>query len=174
MKSLTIAALLLIPCAAAAQLPDIKPGDTCQKLRAAYGNESSQDGPAHVWKQGALTIQVLVRPGGPCVAGSVNFILDPGHTLTTRDGIILGKDTITAAALKLKGRIDNTSYVYIRWGGKAYGQIVVPPVSSFPFKATYSWQLTPARTAKLKAPPTLADFTSEAVNYYTTDTPDPQ
>jgi len=174
MRVPAIAAMLLISCAAAAQLPDIKPGYTCEKLRASLGNESSQEGPAHVWKQGTLTIQVLVRPGGPCVAGSVNFIVDPGHTFITRDGIVLGRDTIAAAALKLKGRIDNTSYVFMRGGGKAYGQIVVRPTAAFPYKSTYSWQLNPARTDKLSTTPTLADFTSETVNYFTLDPPDPQ
>jgi hypothetical protein len=174
MKTFSIVAMLLITCTATAQIPDIKPGDTCQKLRGAYGNESSQEGPAHTWKQGALTIQVLVRPGGPCVAGSVNFIVEPAHTFTTRDGTVLGKDTIAAAALKLKGRIDNTSYIFMRGAGKAYGQIVVPPIASFPFKSTYSWQLAPARIDKLNTTPTLADFTSEPVNFYTLDPPDPQ
>jgi hypothetical protein len=174
MKPLSVLAICLITCAAAAQLPDIKPGDTCEKLRASYGKEASQEGPAHVWTQGPLTIQVLVRPGGRCVAGSVNFIVEPGHTITTHDGIVLGKETIAAAALKLKGRIDNTSYVFIRGGGKAYGQIVVQPVPAFPFKSTYSWQLNQAAADRLKTTPTIADFTSESVNYYTLDPPDPQ
>jgi hypothetical protein len=173
-KPLSVVALCLIPNAAAAQLPNIKPGDTCEKLRATFGKEASQEGPAHVWKQGPLTIQVLVRPGGPCVAGAVNFIVEPGRTVATHDGIVLGKDTIAAAALKLKGRIDNTSYVFIRGGGKAYGQIVVQPVPAFPFKSTYSWQLNQALADRLQATPTLADFTSEQVNYYTLDPPDPQ
>jgi hypothetical protein len=181
MRALATAALFLVAgtaaiagTAAAQNIPDIKPGDTCQKLRATYGAESSQEGPAHVWKQGTLTIQVLVRPGGPCVAGSVNFMVAPGRTVTTRDGIVLGKDTIAAAGLKLKGRIDNTSYVFDLGGGKSFGQIVVPPIASFPFKSTYSWQLNPARTGKLSAPPTLADFTSESATFYTLDPPDPQ
>jgi len=174
MKPLSVLAMCVIPCAAAAQLPNIRPGDTCEKLRASYGKEASQEGPAHVWKQGPLTIQVLVRPGGPCVAGSVNFIVEPGGTVTTHDGIVLGRDTIAAAALKLKGRIDNTSYVFIRGEGKAYGQIVVQPASAFPFKSTYSWQLNQAAAGRLKTTPTLADFTSEQVNFYTLDPPDPQ
>ncbi len=173
MRVPAIAALLLIAGSAVAQLPNIKPGDSCEKLRASYGNEASQEGPAHVWKQGTLTIQVLVRPGGPCVAGSVNFIVEPGSVFTTHDGIVLGRDTMAAAAQKLHGRINGDSYIFLRGAGKAYGQIVVPPSPAFPFKSTYSWQLNPARTEKLTTTPTLADFTSEPVNFYTLDPPDP-
>jgi len=172
-KLLAILVLLLTSGAATAQLPAIKPGDSCEKLRVTYGNEVSQQGPAHEWKQGALTIQVLVRPGGPCVAGAVNFIIEQGGVFRTRDGVLLGKDTMSEAAAKLRGRIDDTSYMFIRGGGKAYGQIVVPPSTAFPYKQTYSWELSSSATARLKTTPVRADFTSETVNFYTVDPPDP-
>ncbi len=175
MKISAIAAILLIAVPAAAQnVPDIKPGDTCNKLRATYGAESSQEGPAHVWMRDAVQIRVLVRPNGPCVAGSVEYSIQPGHTFRTRDGIILGKDTIAEAGTKLRGRIDANSYMSLRGEGKAYGQLVVPPSAPFPFKTTYSWLLNPAITAKLNAPPRLTDFTNEPVVYYSIDLPDPQ
>lgn len=166
---------VLIACTAAAQaVPNIKPGDTCEKLRAAYGQESSLDGPAHTWKQGAVTIRVLVKPDGPCVAGTVEFSVEPGHTARTPDGIILGKDTIAEAREKLKGRIDSTSYMSIRWAGKAYGQLVVPPAPANPFTGTYSWLLRPAIADQLTAPPKITDFTSEAVIAYSIDSLDSQ
>ena len=173
MKFLSFAALLFIVSTASAQLPDIKPGDSCEKLRANYGKELSVEGPAHTWKQGALTIQVLVKPGGPCVTGAVNFILGPGHILATRDGVALGKDTMAEAAAKLKDRINDTNYIFIRGEGKAYGQIEVPPTRAYPYKQTYSWQLNPGATVKLTRLPTKADFTSETANYYSIDPPDP-
>ena len=83
MKTSAIAAVFLIACTASAQrVPDMKPGDTCEKLRATYGKESSQEGPAHVWQQDAVTIRVLVKPGGPCVAGLVEYSIQPGHKTT--------------------------------------------------------------------------------------------
>ena len=54
---------------------------------------------------------VLVKPNGPCVASMVEYSVEPGHTYTTRDGIVLGRDTIAEASEKLKGRIDSTSYM---------------------------------------------------------------
>lgn len=175
MKESAIATVLLVACTAAAQkIPDFRPGDTCEKLRAAYGKESSQSGPAHIWKQDGLEIQVLVKPGGPCVAGLVEYVIEPGHTLQTRDGILLGRDTLTAATLKLGGRINDLSYMSLRGGGKAYGQLVVPPGAGFPFKGTYSWQLRPAVAGKLTAPPKRTDFANEPVSVYDVDTPDPQ
>jgi len=174
MKILPMLALLVASGAAMAQLPNIKPGDSCDELRSRYGNEVSQQGPAHVWKQAGLTIQVLVRPGGPCVAGSVNFTVEPGSVFRTRDGVLLGRETMPEAAAKLKGRIDDTSYVFIRGEGKAYGQIVVPPSAAFPYKQTFSWQLRQSAADKLTTTPVRADFSSETVNFYTVDPPDPQ
>jgi len=175
MKVLAIAAVLLVSRTLAAQaLPDIRPGETCEKLRATYGTESSVEGPAHVWKQGAVKITVLVKPNGPCIAGAAQYSVEPGRTLATRDGVILGSDTTASAALKLKGRINNTSYYFLRGEGKAYAMLEVPPSATFPFKGTYGWLLNQATTEKLKAPPTFADFTSEPVTFYSVDTPDPQ
>jgi len=175
MKAPAITAALFIVCNAAAQnIPDIRPGDTCDKLRARYGTESSAQGPAHTWKQDAMTITVLVKPNGPCVAGSVQYSVDPGHVFVTRDGILLGKDTLVAASSKLKGRINDTNYLSIRGEGKAYGQIEAPPTPTFPFKGTYSWQLKEAAAQKLNAPPKRTDFTDEPVTFYSVDTPDPQ
>ena len=80
----------------------------------------------------------------------------PGHTLRTRDGIILGKDTIAEARLKLKGRIDPDSYMSVRGEGKAYGQIsVIKPIPAYPFTGTYSWLLNPAVADRQK--PTAQD-----------------
>ncbi len=173
MKTVIAVAFLTISCAAMAQIPDIRPGDSCDKLRAAYGKETSLDGPAHNWQQGALTIQVLVRPGGPCVAGSINFTIQPGSVLRTREGILLGKDTMSEVAAKLSGRIHDTWYIFWRGEGKAYGQIEVPPTGPYPYKQTYSWQLNPAATAKLTDLPTKANFTTETVKFYSIDPPDP-
>jgi hypothetical protein len=170
MKATAIAAIVLLAGTAAAQaIPDMKPGDSCEKLRASYGNESSQEGPAHVWKQGAVEIRVLVKPNGPCVAGLVEYSIQPGHTFRTRDGIILGKDTVAEANQKLRGRIDANSYMALRGEGKAYGQLVVAPSAAFPFTGTYSWQLSPAAANKLSGPPRLADFTNEPVTVYSID-----
>ena len=167
------AALLFLASSAWAQLPDIRPGDTCEKLRATYGKETSLDGPAHNWKQGALTIQVLVKPGGPCVAGGVNLTVAPGAVFRTREGILLGKDTMAEAAAKLSGRIHDTWYIFWRGEGKAYGQIEVPPTRAYPYKQTYSWQLKPAAAAKLTDLPTKANFTNETSIFYSIDPPDP-
>lgn len=164
-----LAALFLFASTLAAQIPDIKPGDACEKLRAAYGQESSQRGPAHIWQRDAVTIRVLVKPNGPCVAGFVEYSVQPGHTYRTRDGIVLGKDTIADAAQKLKGRIDANSYMSLRGEGKAYGQLVVPPSAANPFTGTYSWLLRPAAADKLTAPPKLADFTTEPALVYSID-----
>lgn len=173
MKSLMAFVLLAVSSAAMAQLPDIRPGDSCEKLRASYGKESSLDGPAHVWKQGALTIQVLVRPNGPCVAGSVNFLIAPGSIFRTREGILLGKDTMAEVAAKFSGRIHDTWYIFWRGEGKAYGQIEVPPTRAYPYKQTYSWQLNPGAAAKLTEMPTKVTFTNEPVTFYSIDPPDP-
>ena len=170
MKTPAIAAMFLIACTAAAQkIPDIKPGDTCEKLHASYGKESSLDGPAHIWKTDTVEVRVLVRPNGPCVAGLVEYSVQPGHTYTTRDGIILGKDTITEASIKLKGRIDSNSYMSIRGEGKAYGQLVVPPAPGNQFTGTYSWLLRQAVAGKLNAPPKITDFTGEPAVTYSID-----
>lgn len=173
MKAATVAALLLMVGTAAAQaVPDIKPGDTCDRLRARYGNEVSQEGPAHIWKQNGITIRVLVKPNGPCVAGLVEYSVEPGHTYTTRDGIILGRDTINEAKRKLQGRIDDTSYMSIRGAGKAYGQLVVPPSATNPFQGTYSWLLRRAVADTETAPPKLTDFTNEPVIVYSFEAPE--
>ena len=175
MKTSAIAAVLLIACTASAQrVPDMKPGDTCEKLRATYGKESSQEGPAHVWQQDAVTIRVLVKPGGPCVAGLVEYSIHPGHTFRTHDGIILGRDTIAEARLKLKGRIDANSYMSLRGEGKAYGQLEVAAIAGYPFKVTYSWLLNPSVADKLSAPPKLSDFTNEPVIVYSIDSANSQ
>jgi len=175
MKTSAIAAVLLIACTASAQrVPDMKPGDTCEKLRATYGKESSQEGPAHVWQQDAVTIRVLVKPGGPCVAGWVEYSIQPGHTFRTHDGIILGRDTIAEARLKLKGRIDANSYMSLRGEGKAYGQLEVAAIAGYPFKGTYSWLLNPSVADKLSAPPKLTDFTNEPAIVYSIDSADSQ
>jgi len=173
MKTSAIAAVLLIACTASAQrVPDMKPGDTCEKLRATYGKESSQEGPAHVWQQDAVTIRVLVKPGGPCVAGWVEYSIQPGHAFRTHDGIILGRDTIAEAILKLKGRIDANSYMSLRGEGKAYGQLEVAAIAGYPFKGTYSWLLNPSVADKLSAPPKLTDFTNEPAIVYSIDSAD--
>jgi hypothetical protein len=165
-----IAAVLLIASAAAAQsAPDMKPGDTCDKLRALYGKESSEEGPAHIWIEDAVTIRVLVKPNGPCVAGLVEYSIQPGHTFRTRDGIVLGQDTIAEASQKLKGRIDADSYMSLRGEGKAYGQLVVAPSAAYPFTGTYSWLLNPAVADRLSAPPKRTDFTNEPVIVYSID-----
>lgn len=175
MKPPAFAILFLLAWTVAAQsVPDIKPGDTCDRLRAAYGQESSQKGPAHIWKQGGITIMVLVKPGGPCVAGLVEYSVEPGTTYRTRDGIVLGKDTIAEASQKLQGRIDSTSYMSIRGAGKTYGQLVVPPASANPFTGTYSWLLRQAAADKLTAPPKITDFASESVIVYSIDSRDSQ
>jgi hypothetical protein len=172
--ALAVAALLFATTAAAQSIPDIKPGDTCDKLRAAYGQESSLNGPAHIWQQDGITIRVLVRPNGPCIAGMVEYSVDPGHTYRTRDGIILGRDTIAEASQKLKGRINSTSYMSLRGEGKAYGQLVVPPAPVNPFTGTYTWLLRPAVADTLTAPPKISDFSSEPVLVYSIDSRDPQ
>jgi hypothetical protein len=170
MKIPAITAICLFACTASAQrVPDMKPGDTCEKLRATYGNESSQEGPAHIWQLDAVTIRVLVKPDGPCVAGWVEYSIQPGHTFRTRDGIILGQDTIAVASQKLKGRIDANSYMSLRGEGKAYGQLVVQPIPAYPFTGTYSWELSPAVADKLSAPPKRTDFTNEPVIVYSID-----
>jgi hypothetical protein len=167
MKIPAIAALMLIACTASAQqVPDMKPGDTCEKLRASYGNESSQDGPAHIWMEDAVEIRVLVKPGGPCVAGFVEYSIQPGHAFRTSYGIVLGKDTIAEARMKLKGHIDANSYMSLRGEGKAYGQLVVAPSAACPFTVTYSWLLSPAVADRLSAPPKLTDFTNEPAMVY--------
>jgi hypothetical protein len=174
MKIPVVAALFLFACTAGAQgIPNIKPGDTCERLRAGYGNESSVEGPAHIWNRDVLQITVLVKPNGPCVAGSVRYSLPSGHIVTTRDGIILGKDTTATASLKLKGRINSTSFYFLRGEGKAYAMLEVPPTPAFPFKSTYGWQLNPTLTNKLSAPPQLTDFTNESVTFYSIDNPNP-
>lgn len=171
MKIAALAATFLVACTAAAQrVPEMKPGDTCDKLRVLYGKESSEEGPAHIWVEDAVTIRVLVKPGGPCVAGLVEYSIQPGHTFTTRDGIVLGQDTIAAARRKLLGRIDADSYMSVRGEGKAYGQLVVPPRPGYPFTGTYSWQLSTQIADKLSAPPKLTDFTNEPAIVYSIDT----
>ena len=175
MKTSAIAAVFLIACTASAQrVPDMKPGDTCEKLRATYGKESSQEGPAHVWQQDAVTIRVLVKPGGPCVAGLVEYSIQPGHTFRTHDGIILGRDTIAEARLKLKDRIDANSYMSLRGEGKAYGQLEVAAIAGYPFKGTYRWLLNPSVADKLSAPPKLTDFTNEPAIVYSIDSANSQ
>ena len=167
------AAVMLLGCSAAAQtLPNIKPGDSCGKLRGIYGKEISLDGPAHVWKQGVIETTVLVKPNGPCVAGEVRFSVDTGHTVATHDGIILNSDTTASAAAKVKGRIDSTSYYFINGEGKAYAMLEVPPSPGFPFKQTFGWLLSQARTSKLNGrPPQLTDFSTEPVTFYSLDLP---
>jgi len=175
MKTFAIAAAFLIAFTAAAQnIPDMKPGDSCEKLRASYGKESSLEGPAHIWKQDAVTIRVLVKPNGPCVAGLVEYSIQPGHTYITHDGIVLGKDTIAEAGQKLKGRIDANSYMALRGEGKAYGQLVVATSAAYPFTGTYSWLLRSAVADKLSIPPKLTDFTNEPVLVYSIDSAGPQ
>ena len=175
MKTLAIAAIFLFSHTLAAQtLPDIRPGQTCEKLRATYGNEDSLEGPAHIWKQEIVEARVLVKPDGPCVAGSVFYYLQPNHTLRTRDGIVLGADTTASAVLKLKGRINSTSFYFIHGEGKAYAMLEVPPSPAFPFKTTYGWQLNSTLTEKLTGPPTLTDFTTEPATFYSIDLPDPR
>jgi hypothetical protein len=170
MKIAALAATFLVACTAAAQrVPDMKPGDTCDKLRALYGKESSEEGPAHIWIEDAVTIRVLVKPNGPCVAGLVEYSIQPGHIFRARDGIILGKDTIAEASQKLKGRIDADSYMSVRGEGKAYGQLVVAPSAAYPFTGTYSWLLNPAVADRLSAPPKRTDFTSEPAIVYSID-----
>ena len=170
-----VAAPFLFACTLAAQtLPAIKPGDTCEALRATYGQESQTDGPAHIWKLQSASVHVLVKPGGPCVAGSVQFSADPGHTFRTRDGIALGRDTVAEASVKLKGHINPTSFYFLRGEGKAYAMLVVPPTPAFPYKSTYGWELNPAAASRLQAPPKLTDFTSEPVTFYSLDAPDPR
>jgi hypothetical protein len=173
-RALAVAALLMSTAAAAQSIPDMKPGDTCAKLRAIYGQESSLNGPAHIWKQEIVETRVLVKPNGPCVAGSVFYYIQPSHTLRTRDGIVLGEDTTASAVLKLKGRINSTSFYFIHGEGKAYAKLEIPPSPTFPFKTTYGWQLNSTITEKLKAPPTLTDFTTEPVTFYSIDLPDPR
>jgi hypothetical protein len=172
--AIAAAAFLLASTAAAQKMLDIKPGDTCEKLRASYGKELSVEGPAHVWQQGEVNIRVLVKPNGPCVAGSVQYSIDAAHTVATRDGIIVGKDNVASASLKLKGRINSTSFYFVRGEGKAYAMLEVPPTPAFPFKSTYGWVLNPAVANKLKDMPQLTDFTTEPVTFYSLDNPDPQ
>jgi hypothetical protein len=177
MRTALLAAIFLCPCTLAAQPaldPLIRPGDTCESLRAAYGTETKLEGAAHTWKRDGMQIMVLVKPGGPCVAGSVQYSLEPGRTFRTRDGLVLGKDTIADANLKLKGRINSTSFYFVRGQGKAYAMLVVPPSSGFPLKSTYGWLLNPAIESRLHAPPQLADFTSEPVTFYSLDKLDPR
>jgi hypothetical protein len=175
MKAPAIAAAFLVACTAAAQvIPDIRPGDTCEKLRSRYGKESSVQGSTHIWQQDAVQVRVLVKPNGPCIVGLVEFSIEPGRTAPTRDGIILGKDTLVQASLKLKGRINDDSYLSLLGEGKAYGQIETLPTAAFPFKGTYSWQLNQAAAQKLSAPPKRTDFTNEPVTFYSVDAPDPQ
>jgi len=118
-------------------------------------------------------MRVLVKPNGPCVAGWVEYSIQPGHTFRTPDGIVLGKDTIAEASQKLRGRIDANSYMSLRGEGKAYGQLVVPPTAAFSFTATYSWLLNQAAAARLTAPPRLTDFTNEPVVTYSIDADHP-
>ena len=175
MKTAAIAAIFCLAYPLAAQtIPDIKPGDTCEKIRAGYGQESSLEGPAHIWKREAVSVRVLVKSNGPCVAGLVEFDVQPGHTCTTGDGIILGKDTIADAIQKLKGRIDSNSYMSVRGEGKAYGQLVVSPTPANKFTGTYSWLLRQSIADKLSAPPRLSDFTTEPVAVYSIDSADSQ
>jgi hypothetical protein len=174
MKALSIAAIFLFSCAVSAQtVPDIRPGQTCDKLRAIYGNESSINGPAHIWKREIFEIWVMVRPNGPCVADAAEYYIQPGHTFRTRDGIILGKDTLAEAVLKLKGRTNDANFLSILGEGKAYGQLEVPPTPAFPFKTTYNWQLNPALTSKLTHAPKRTDFTDEPAFAYFIANPDP-
>jgi hypothetical protein len=104
----------------------------------------------------------------------VEYSIQPGRTFRTHDGIILGKDTIAEARLKLKGRIDANSYMSLRGEGKAYGQLEVTASAGYPFRGTYSWLLNPAVADKLSAPPKLTDFTNEPVIVYSIDSADSQ
>ncbi|HEX6510547.1 MAG TPA: hypothetical protein VF221_23205 [Chloroflexota bacterium] len=173
MRLLSVIALCLCAGTGAAQsVPDIKPGDTCEKLRGAYGKETAQQGPAHIWKQNGVTIRVLVKPNGPCLAGLVEYSVESGHTYTTRDGVTLGRDTLAEAQRKLQGRIDANSYMSLRGEGKAYGQLVVSSAPANPFKGTYSWQLRKSVADTPTNPPRITDFTTEPVIVYSIEAPE--
>jgi len=171
MKATAIAALLFACPLVAQTVPDIKPGDSCEALRVTYGKESSQEGPFLNWQRDAVKIRVFVKPNGPCVTASVSYFVEPGHTFTTRDGIVLGRDTLAEASLKLKGRVDSNNIVFIRGEGKAYANLEAPPTPTFPFNGIYLWQLNQAIADKLTAPPKLNDFTREPALYYSINSP---
>jgi hypothetical protein len=146
------------------ELPNILPGDSCDKVRALYGKETEAEKYAKTWKRD--NIQVWMQVDKRCIATTVMYFIQRGHTASTLDGVILGRDTVADATQKLLPRLSGNTASIWQGEGQVHAALELPPSLDLPFKSSYDWALPENIIGRLKREPALSDFTSEAVYSY--------
>jgi hypothetical protein len=148
-------------------IPLIAPGDTCDKIRTAYGNERSLHWATPTsgtisWELDDL--HIFAEVAKPCTISSIIFTVNPGRTATTPDGVILGGDTMQSATQKLPPALKQTS-----WGGdgQKHVELEIPQPVGSSSSTSYGWVLKDATATKIgRREAMLSDFTDEKVKSY--------
>lgn len=121
-------------------LPAIRPGVTVAQVEALIGQPEFEGTGEHNlrslnWHQTPMMIMVLVDDKG--VVASVMFQLKKGRRFVTDDGVIVGRDTLRAAAAKIGDRVIKRSEIGYVVDASCFGASITTKSKASDWVVTY-------------------------------------
>lgn len=147
------------PVATIPSIPRLLPGDSCSKAIALMGKPQERNEFLMSWDLKGLSVSAGISV--ECVVRGVFFVVDDGALFRTRDGIVLGRDTVGAVERRLakSGAAISTEAPEGNW----VALITVPARVGFPHQTVYSskWKFL-----ELEKEPSLESLRREPVGIY--------
>jgi hypothetical protein len=149
---------------AAAQIPKLVPGETCEKAVELYGAPNEKDQFVQTWRTRDYT--VYASRNSECLLTSIEVAVEPGHKAITEDGITLGKDTLADAKRILKPRFSDSSESVDAPEGNWEGLITLGPASTAQYTVIYRAKFDSKKADQLRRDPNFDDIQGQIVTGY--------
>jgi septal ring-binding cell division protein DamX len=148
----------------APQIPNLVPGDTCEKASEVYGDSSEKDEHDRTWRK--RDFEVFVGLDSRCVITSEEVAIVTGHTALTPDGVMLGKSTLADVERILLSHGQETSESVDAPEGDWEAVVERRPTQDASYTTVYRATLNPKAVNHLKRDPVFADFRDVPVSGY--------
>ena len=153
------------------QIPNLIPGDTCDKAGEALGKPTEEDQYFRSWKKPDFLLTATADSA--CHLTSIEISVPTGHKALTVDGITLGASTLADSERILGNGLTEGSESVEAPEGNWVGILQLDPSPGKPYKVSYRAPLALGKAEALGHDPVFSDFRSLPVTEYSVEMVDP-
>jgi hypothetical protein len=146
------------------QIPQLAPGDTCEKAEKALGKPMEKDTFSRTWETQDFVITATTDSA--CHLTGVSIAVTTGHKALTVDGIILGATTLADAEKILRKPPVEPSESVEAAEGHWSATLQLGPAPGMPFTAAYSAYIACDKADAMNHDPLISDFKDLPITQY--------
>lgn len=146
------------------QIPQVVPGDTCEKAEKVLGKPMEEDKFSRTWETQDFVITAVTDSA--CHLTDIGISVITGHKALTVDGIILGTTTLAAAEKILGKHLAEPSESVEEAEGNWSATLHLGTVPAMPFKAAYGAYIASDDADAMNHYPTISDFRGLPITDY--------